>query len=197
MIVPSPRTARTLTGGTPAHSRQWHDLRVSLAASNYDSPCGTLTLLASDTHLRAVLWPLAGEHRRCGINEEITAGANAIIARTVEQLTAYFDGANVDFDLPLETTGTEFQRSVWAALTGIASGATRTYGEHATAVGRPRSTRAVAAAIGRNPLSIVIPCHRVVGADGSLTGFAGGLDAKRWLLDHEAGRSANLTAPSR
>lgn len=188
MIVPSPRTARTLTGGTSAHSRQWHDLRVSLVASNYDSPCGTLTLLASDTHLRAVLWPLAGEHRRCGINEEITAGANAIIARAAEQLTAYFDDATVGFDLPLETEGTQFQRSVWTALTEISSGSTRSYSEHATAVGRPRSTRAVAAAIGRNPLSIIIPCHRVVGSDGSLTGFAGGLEAKRWLLDHEASR---------
>lgn len=197
MIVPSPRTARTLTGGYPGHSRRCHDLRVSLAASTYDSPCGRLTLVATDTHLRAVLWPLAGEPQRCGIREEIIEGSNPVIARTVEQLTAYFDDATTSFDLPLETGGTEFQRSVWTELTGIASGATRTYGEHATAVGRPTSTRAVAAAIGRNPLSIVVPCHRVVGADGSLTGFAGGLDAKRWLLDHEAGRSANLTAPSR
>jgi methylated-DNA-[protein]-cysteine S-methyltransferase len=103
-----------------------------------------------------------------------------------KQLDAYFGGDLTDFDLPLAASGSEFQRSVWTALLDIPLGATRAYGQVAQQVADKSKTRAVAAAIGRNPIGIVVPCHRVVGADGSLTGYAGGLDRKRWLLDHEA-----------
>jgi methylated-DNA-[protein]-cysteine S-methyltransferase len=103
-----------------------------------------------------------------------------------KQLDAYFGGDLTDFDLPLAASGSEFQRSVWTALLDIPLGATRAYGQVAQQVADRSKTRAVAAAIGRNPIGIVVPCHRVVGADGSLTGYAGGLDRKRWLLDHEA-----------
>jgi methylated-DNA-[protein]-cysteine S-methyltransferase len=103
-----------------------------------------------------------------------------------KQLEAYFGGDLADFDLPLAARGSEFQRSVWTALREIPLGATRAYGQIAEQVADRSKTRAVAAAIGRNPIGIVVPCHRVVGADGSLTGYAGGLDRKRWLLDHEA-----------
>lgn len=103
-----------------------------------------------------------------------------------KQVEAYFGGDLADFDLPLAARGSEFQRSVWTALRDIPLGATRAYGQIAQQVADKSKTRAVAAAIGRNPIGIVVPCHRVIGADGSLTGYAGGLDRKRWLLDHEA-----------
>ncbi len=103
----------------------------------------------------------------------------------VSQLAAYFGGTRLGFDLPLAPRGTEFQRKVWAALRRIPPGETLSYGEIAAAVGRPTASRAVGAANGRNPLAIVVPCHRVVGANGQLTGYAGGLDRKRWLLQHE------------
>ena len=94
-------------------------------------------------------------------------------------------GSRVDFDLPLSMRGTEFQQAVWAVLRTIPAGRTETYGEVARRIGRPAAVRAVGAAIGRNPVSIVVPCHRVVGAAGSLTGYAGGTDRKAWLLRHE------------
>jgi methylated-DNA-[protein]-cysteine S-methyltransferase len=103
-----------------------------------------------------------------------------------KQLVAYFAGDLTSFEFPLAPQGSEFQRSVWLALRDIPFGTTTTYGVIASRVADRSKTRAVAAAIGRNPIGIVVPCHRVVGADGSLTGDAGGLDRKRWLLDHEA-----------
>jgi methylated-DNA-[protein]-cysteine S-methyltransferase len=103
-----------------------------------------------------------------------------------KQLIAYFAGDLTGFDFPTAARGSEFQRSVWTALLDIPFGTTSTYGAVAQQVADRTKTRAVAAAIGRNPIGIVVPCHRVVGADGSLTGYAGGLDRKRWLLDHEA-----------
>jgi methylated-DNA-[protein]-cysteine S-methyltransferase len=101
------------------------------------------------------------------------------------QLDAWLKGERTGFDLPLRPRGTPFQLEVWRALSSIPHGETRTYGEVARAIGRPSASRAVGAANARNPISIVVPCHRVVGADRSLTGYAGGLDRKRWLLAHE------------
>jgi methylated-DNA-[protein]-cysteine S-methyltransferase len=106
----------------------------------------------------------------------------APVAAAVDQLAAYFAGARRDFDLWLAPEGTAFQRRVWAALAGIPYGETTTYGKLAAEIGHPGSARAVGAANGANPIAIVVPCHRVVGADGTLTGYAGGLDAKRTLL---------------
>jgi methylated-DNA-[protein]-cysteine S-methyltransferase len=111
------------------------------------------------------------------------------------QLLAYFAGELTAFDLPLLPRGSEFQRSVWLALRDIPFGTTQTYGEIASRVADRSKTRAVAAAIGRNPIGIVVPCHRVIGADGSLTGYAGGLERKRWLLDHEATVSGAVLTP--
>ena len=103
-------------------------------------------------------------------------------------LDEYFAGRRTTFELPLEPRGTEFQRSVWRALTQIPFGETTTYRAIATRIGKPEAVRAVGAANGANPLPIVVPCHRVIGSNGSLTGFGGGLPVKRWLLDHEAGQ---------
>jgi O-6-methylguanine DNA methyltransferase len=106
-----------------------------------------------------------------------------------EQLRAYFAGERTDFTVKLDPRGTAFQRRVWDALATIPYGTTTTYGRLAAVLGDPRSTRAVGLANGRNPIAIVIPCHRVIGADGKLTGYGGGLDRKRWLLSHESGAS--------
>jgi len=112
-----------------------------------------------------------------------------LFRETVAQLRAYFAGERTAFDIPLAPAGTSFQRDVWSAIAGVPFGATITYAELARRAGNPTAIRAAGAANGRNPISIVIPCHRVVGTDGRLTGYSGGLDAKRWLLDHEeAGR---------
>ena len=107
-------------------------------------------------------------------------------AEAAAQLRAYFAGELTQFQLELDTGGTTFQRQVWSALQRIPYGTTTTYGKLAVALGEPRAMRAVGAANGRNPISIIIPCHRVIGADGSLTGYGGGLDRKRFLLDLEA-----------
>lgn len=106
-------------------------------------------------------------------------------AHVVAQLEEYFAGKRTEFDLELATAGTEFQQKAWRALRRIPYGRTRSYQEQATKVGNPRAMRAVGAANGRNPVPIVVPCHRVLGKDGSLTGFSSGTDKKRWLLEHE------------
>jgi methylated-DNA-[protein]-cysteine S-methyltransferase len=113
-------------------------------------------------------------------------GGRAVVAEAAAQLSAYFAGELAQFDLPLAPPGTGYQHSVWAAVGAIRYGETATYSEVATAIGRPSAPRAVGAANGRNPLAIVVPCHRVVGAAGGLTGYAGGLERKRALLDLES-----------
>jgi methylated-DNA-[protein]-cysteine S-methyltransferase len=117
---------------------------------------------------------------------------DAAFAAVTEQLDAYFAGELRDFDLPLAAAGTAWQRDVWGALAEVPYGQTLSYGELARRLGRPSAARAVGAANGRNPLSIVVPCHRVIGASGALTGYGGGIPRKEWLLRHEA-----ATAPGR
>lgn len=150
-----------------------------------DSPCGPLTLVAREGELSGLymtdqrhLPPLASFGPRAGL---------PAFDRAQEQLAAYFDGELTSFDLALYMFGTPFQKRVWAALCGIPYGETVTYGELAAAVGRPTASRAVGLANGKNPIGIIVPCHRVVGADGSLTGYGGGLARKQWLLDLERG----------
>ena len=112
-------------------------------------------------------------------------GTDALLTEARDQLTAYFDGRLRAFTMPLAPNGTEFQRRVWSALTEIPYGVTISYAELARRVKNTAAVRAVGAANGRNPIPIIVPCHRVIGSDGSLTGFGGGLDRKRWLLHHE------------
>ena len=111
--------------------------------------------------------------------------ASQTLRKTQEQLVEYFSHQRREFDLPLLATGTEFQQSVWEALCAIPFGATESYGALARRLSNPKAVRAVGRANGQNPIAIVVPCHRVIGADGSLTGYGGGLDRKRWLLEHE------------
>jgi methylated-DNA-[protein]-cysteine S-methyltransferase len=108
-------------------------------------------------------------------------------AKSIEQLDQYFAGERTEFDVELDMRGTDFQKDVWNALLTIPYGETRSYGEIARQIGRPDRARAVGAANGSNPVSLIVPCHRVIGADGSLTGYGGGLDRKRYLLDLESG----------
>lgn len=166
----------------------------SLVTTHHDSPVGRLTLVASDRGARAVLWP---EDRpdRVRFAEPPVEADHPVLAEMARQLDEYFAGERREFDLPLDAEGTEFQRLAWDALRRIPYGATSTYAEQARAIGRPTAVRAVGSANGRNPLSIIVPCHRVVAADGGMGGFAGGLDTKRALLDLEASTLADR--PSR
>lgn len=118
--------------------------------------------------------------------------SNPIVKLTLEQLNAYFSGRLFNFDLPLGAIGTAFQRSVWQQIATINLGQSLSYGEIAKRIGRPLAARAVGAATGRNPIGIIIPCHRVMGGSGALTGYAGGLEKKRWLLAHESKFSQHL-----
>jgi AraC family transcriptional regulator, regulatory protein of adaptative response / methylated-DNA-[protein]-cysteine methyltransferase len=122
-------------------------------------------------------------------------GDNTHLVYLREQLSEYFTGARKEFEIPLVTPGTDFQKSVWMELLNIPYGTTRSYQEQAEALNRPDSVRAVANANGMNRISIIIPCHRVIGSDGTLTGYGGGLKRKKWLLDHEkrySGKSVDL-----
>lgn len=149
------------------------------------SPVGPLTLVATDAGLAAILW----ENDRPGrvpLHLERAAPAHPILVETERQLAQYFAGDRRTFTVPLDVTGTAFQRDVWRALVAIPFGETRSYSEIAASIGRPKAVRAVGAANGRNPVSIITPCHRVIGSTGKLTGFAGGLETKSRLLAHEA-----------
>lgn len=153
-----------------------------------DSPLGPLTLVTREGGLAGVYMT---QQRHLPPQETfgppVAVADVPVLTRTAEQLAAYFAGETRDFDIDLSTSGTPFQQRVWAALRDIPYGETVTYGELAAALGRPTASRAVGLANGRNPIPIVIPCHRVVGADGSLTGYAGGLDRKTTLLGLESG----------
>ncbi|GAB1508007.1 methylated-DNA--[protein]-cysteine S-methyltransferase [Actinophytocola sp. KF-1] len=149
-----------------------------------DSPVGPLTLVASD----GVLCGLYMDEQRHRPAEEIFGlRDDSICHDVVEQLIAYFEGDLTEFDVPLAFHGTEFQRRVWTELTTIPYGETTTYGELAERLGRPTAARAVGLANGKNPISIIVPCHRVIGSTGNLTGYGGGLPRKRYLLAFEKG----------
>ena len=151
------------------------------------SPVGDLLLVANETHLTGVRFAPHPTDMAARGWSRTPAGSSAdtILRRTREQLDEYFAGDITTFDLPLGPNGTPFQLQVWEALRGIPFGETISYGELARRLGDPKAMRAVGAANGRNPIPIIVPCHRVIGADGSMTGFGGGIDRKRWLLSHE------------
>jgi methylated-DNA-[protein]-cysteine S-methyltransferase len=148
-----------------------------LSATRLETPIGTLGLVGSDDGLRAVYFDGAR------VSPE---GSSPVLDEAARQLQAYFAGELIDFELPLDLRGTDFQRGCWSALASIPYGQTVSYGEQARRLGLgPAAARAVGAANGQNPLPIVLPCHRVIGANGSLTGFGGGLATKRFLLELE------------
>ncbi len=151
-----------------------------------DLPVGELKLVASDKGLAAILWG-ADDPDRVRLHPLAEDPGNRFLVETERQLAAYFDGELKAFTVPLDFKGTEFQKSVWKALLTIPFGETRSYGDIARQIGKPAAFRAVGAASGKNPISIIAPCHRVVGSTGKLTGFAGGLAAKERLLGIESG----------
>ena len=151
-----------------------------LAGAVCDSPIGELILVGSEAGLREVLW------KELGLPPGAQIRSCAVLEDAADQLGAYFAGELRLFALPLDLVGTPFQLRAWRALADVPYGATVSYGEQARRLGRPAAARAVGAANGRNPVPIVLPCHRIVGADRSLVGFGGGLDRKAWLLEHEA-----------
>ncbi len=153
--------------------------------TEFDCPLGTLRAVANGAALCGLYF--IGQKHMPEIDPSWQRGDDSpLFAHLRAALGEYFDGIRRDFDLPLALGGTAFQLAVWRALQEIPCGATLSYGELARRVGRPGSVRAVAAAVGRNPVSLVLPCHRVVGADGGLTGYAGGIERKRALLELEA-----------
>ncbi|MFM0095375.1 methylated-DNA--[protein]-cysteine S-methyltransferase [Paraburkholderia nemoris] len=154
-----------------------------------NSPVGELKLVANGNRLAAILWE-NDKPNRVRLPEMVEADERPILIETERQLNEYFAGARDRFDLELDFQGTDFQKKVWAALLTIPFGETRSYSDIATQIGNINAVRAVGAANGRNPISIVAPCHRVIGASGDLTGFAGGLANKMFLLSLEAGQTS-------
>lgn len=150
------------------------------------SPVGQLTLVARNGKLAAILWETERANR-VRLGELVEVDDSPALLQAERQLNEYFAGNRDRFDLELDFEGTEFQKKVWAALLTIPFGETRSYSQIAMQIGSPKAVRAVGAANGRNPISIVAPCHRVIGASGRLTGFAGGLEAKQYLLTLENG----------
>ncbi|TMP31812.1 cysteine methyltransferase [Pseudoalteromonas rubra] len=147
-----------------------------MVQTHLTSPVGEITLQASDKGLSYV--GFAPKTR-------LPEGTNSHLDQACVQLTEYFDGQRKRFEVMLDTQGTPFQQAVWRLLCDIPFGETNTYGWMATALNNPKAVRAVGAANGKNPISIIVPCHRIIGANGKLTGYAGGLDRKSWLLAHE------------
>lgn len=173
---PQPRSC-----GTPETADMIATMADTVLSTRVTSPIGVLTLTSNGSALTQLVIAREADVEA----DSIPPDGDPVLAAAREQLDAYFDMRLTHFDLPLEPRGTEFQRRVWDSLKTIPYGETISYAELARRVDNPKAVRAVGAANGRNPLMIIVPCHRVIGADGSLTGFGGGIDRKRWLLDHE------------
>ena len=166
------------------------DTRTDLRQRVLSTPIGVITLIASDQGITRILFPTESL-QDVGLGDLPPAeDADPVLDEAVTQLGEYFAGDRREFDLPLDLHGTEFQRQAWMALADVPFGSTTTYGAQAERIGRPGAFRAVGSANGQNPVPIVLPCHRIIGADGSLTGFGGGLDLKQKLLDHEQSQQA-------
>lgn len=166
---------------------------MTLFYKEIESPVGKLKLVASSNALVAVLW--AREHpNRVKLDTATLDPQQPILLETERQLVEYFSGGRTEFDLPLQPGGSEFQKKVWRALREIPFGQTRSYLDLARALGSSKAARAVGAANSKNPLSIIVPCHRVVGADGSLTGFAGGIETKAALLALETRSTVSMNS---
>lgn len=156
-----------------------------LSSRSIATPIGRLDVVAHETAVVSIWFEHDQHGDRPAPAEPVEPGVHAVLDRAVTQLEEYFAGTRTQFELPLDPAGTAFQHQVWDALRRIPFGETITYGQQALMLGDRNKSRAVGAANGKNPIPIVVPCHRVIGSNGHLTGFAGGLDTKAWLLDHE------------
>lgn len=146
-----------------------------LHQDHFESPLGLMEVVASETAIKSIHF----------VEQAGFVGRSHLTTETLRQLAAYFDGKLIKFDLPLGAEGTDFQKTVWSALYSIPHGQTCSYGDIAKQIGNPKGVRAVGLANSKNPLTIVVPCHRVIGANGKLTGYASGTERKAWLLNHE------------
>jgi methylated-DNA-[protein]-cysteine S-methyltransferase len=157
---------------------------MNLSCKVMESPVGKLQLIASDKALVAILWE-NDKPQRVRLDDVVANDQHPVLVETERQLKEYFAGKRKKFSVALDMRGTRFQKDVWEALLAIPFGETRSYAQLAKQLGNPHATRAVGAANGRNPVSIIVPCHRVIGSSGKLTGFAGGLEVKAHLLNLE------------
>lgn len=156
---------------------------MSIKFATFDSPVGVLTLTAEDGLLTGLHME---DQRHAPPRSDAWEPDESAFGAVLGQLDGYFSGRLTEFDVPMRMRGTDFQRRVWDGLTGIPYGETWSYAQLAEKVGNRKACRAVGLANGRNPVAIIVPCHRVIGANGTLTGYGGGLDRKQWLLGHEA-----------
>ncbi len=151
----------------------------------FESPIGSIELMATDESLVSLVFDSPSQSQ--------DVRTNTILQRAKQQLNEYFSGIRQTFDVPLAATGTQFQQQVWRQLLEIPFGETRSYRDIALSIKNPKAMRAVGSANSKNPISIIVPCHRVIGSSGTLTGYAGGLGRKAWLLEHEAANGFNLS----
>ena len=158
---------------------------IGFSRRMYKAPFGVLTVVGSDLGIRYVLFSNDAHPKPLERLHISDTDIHESVNDAITQLEEYFTGSRRNFELPLDLQGTEFQVAAWNALAEIPFGRTASYGQQAASIGRPKAVRAIGGANGRNPVAIVLPCHRIVGADGSLTGFGGGIEVKKWLLDHE------------
>ncbi|PYK56629.1 MAG: glycosyltransferase [Verrucomicrobia bacterium] len=163
------------------------DKEATYSYRTMKSPVGRLKLVASERGLAAILWE-NDDPKRVRLAPLVEDNNHPVLLEAENQLNGYFAGKLKKFSLKFDFAGTEFQKKVWRALAAIPFGETRSYGDIAKQIGRPKAVRAVGAANGRNPISIMLPCHRVIGSNGKLTGFAGGLETKAFLLKTESGK---------
>jgi methylated-DNA-[protein]-cysteine S-methyltransferase len=173
-----------MSGATDHSQKQYFSKTI-------DSPVGALKLIASDRGLAVLVWDDEKDHRVPALIAE-PSDDHPVLVDAERQLAEYFAGTRTSFTVTLDFAGTDFQRKVWNALVTIPYGETRSYGQIARQIGKPDAVRAVGAANGRNPISIITPCHRVIGSTGKLTGFGGGLPVKAQLLAHEGGALAGF-----
>ena len=159
--------------------------QIGFSRRTYEAPFGVLTVVGSDRGIRYVMFNNDAHPKPLEQLQISDTDIHDTVNVAISQLKEYFAGSRRSFDLPLDLRGTEFQVEAWNALAEIPYGRTASYGQQAASIGRPKAVRAIGGANGRNPVAIVLPCHRIVGADGSLTGFGGGIAVKKWLLDHE------------
>ena len=152
----------------------------------FPTPLGAMLVVVSDTGVTRI--DFVDLDQEVDLTKNSVQQKHLILTNALTQLSEYFNGTRTTFSLPLDLNGTDFQKQAWLALARIPYGQTMTYGEQAASIGRPRAVRAIGTANSKNPVAVVLPCHRVIGADGSLTGYAGGMQKKQWLLEHERGR---------